>query len=852
MAALLSACGSDGGSTTVSKPAAPSNLTASVSGDSVSLSWDYVSAATSYRVYRGGEAVETISANSFSENGLADGTYFYEVSSVNDVGESASKASVYVEVDTTAPDAPAELTATADGSSVSLAWSLMSRASSYKVYRDGSLLGSVNTNSFSENGLADGTYFYEVSSVNGFGESEDKASVNVNVNTSRPVAPNNLTASVSGSIVSLTWDLVGGAISYEVYRDGVLLDSVNTNSFSESGLSSGSYLYEVSSVNEFGESEDKAEVVVIITEPLYIYQWHLENTGQSAFASNSGTSGEDINHSAALALGVTGEGIRVNVIDKGLELQHPDLQANILAGGSYDYVGGDDDPTNNYESDGDHGTSVAGLIAAVGDNDLGGSGVAPDAWLQGYNWLLSSKTTADYILAHGLDDKLSNTDIFNKSLGASNTNDAHIDSDLLDTLSCLTTGGSFDMGTGSSCSSALRSGSGAIYVKSAGNDFNTESGLADCDALGVTCWNTNMEPEHTYPYQIVVGALNARGKKSSYSTAGSAIWISAPGGEYGRDYSYIDSELSEYGESYTPSNTDDPMWQPAMITTDQAGCDRGYTTRTFTSSGIAVGRTSFHSNGSLNGNCEYTSTFNGTSSAAPVLSGVIALMLEANPDLSWRDVKHILANSARQVDSNLAALEVPATACVSDDYGYSCPTHEFSSYITLTVRDAWITNAAGYKYHNWYGFGAVNAGAAVAMAQSYSSPLGAWNKNSYSQSISASIPDATGDAATIDITVSGDLTIEAIQLDLSITHAEIGYLAIVLYSPSLTRSVLLTPYNQYGFDDNFSSTLLSNAFYGENSNGNWTLEVYDMYEYYENYENISGTLDGVTLSIYGH
>src|SRR5262249_54532457 len=40
--------------------------------------------------------------------------------------------------------------------------------------------------------------------------------------------------------------------------------------------------------------------------------------------------------------------------------------------------------------------------------------------------------------------------------------------------------------------------------------------------------------------------------------------------------------------------------------------------------------------------------FNGTSASAPIVSGVIALMLEANPDLSWRDVQEILVRSARQ------------------------------------------------------------------------------------------------------------------------------------------------------------------------------------------------------------
>ena len=162
------------------------------------------------------------------------------------------------------------------------------------------------------------------------------------------------------------------------------------------------------------------------------------------------------------------------------------------------------------------------------------------------------------------------------------------------------------------------------------------------------------------------------------------------------------------------------------------------------------------------------------------------------------------------------------------------------------VRDAWITNAAGYKYHNWYGFGAVNAGAAVAMALDYASPLGTWQKKSYQLSPNLAIPDSTGASAIATITVPDALSVEAVQLDLDIDHSCIFELAVVLHSPSGTRSVLLTPYNQFNCDEDFSSTLLSNAFYGESAVGDWTVEIYDIWE------TSAGTLDDVSLNIYGH
>ena len=76
-------------------------------------------------------------------------------------------------------------------------------------------------------------------------------------------------------------------------------------------------------------------------------------------------------------------------------------------------------------------------------------------------------------------------------------------------------------------------------MKSAGNGFR-DFGTASCgaaQAIGVSCQNASMDGKNALPYNLVVGALNARGKRSSYSSAGSAIWVAAPGGEYGHNES---------------------------------------------------------------------------------------------------------------------------------------------------------------------------------------------------------------------------------------------------------------------------------------------------------------------------
>ena len=97
----------------------------------------------------------------------------------------------------------------------------------------------------------------------------------------------------------------------------------------------------------------------------------------------------------------------------------------------------------------------------------------------------------------------------------------------------------------------------------------------------------------------------------------------------------------------------------------------------------------------LNPDCNYNSHFNGTSAAAPTVSGVVALMLEANPDLTWRDVKHILVNTSAKIDATR------------------------STTVDGVTQYSWVQNAAGHEHHNWYGFGKVDASAAVNVAKDF-------------------------------------------------------------------------------------------------------------------------------------
>ena len=134
-------------------------------------------------------------------------------------------------------------------------------------------------------------------------------------------------------------------------------------------------------------------------DPLLSEQWNLKNTGQSSYAENSGANGEDLQMGDVLNDGPTGAGVRVAVVDSGLEICHPDLKANIEEGASFNFnvrlqrSGGDPSLVNgmessdpfNFNATGDHGSSVAGIIAADANNGIGIRGVAPSApppWIQ--------------------------------------------------------------------------------------------------------------------------------------------------------------------------------------------------------------------------------------------------------------------------------------------------------------------------------------------------------------------------------------------------------------------------------------------------------------------------------------
>jgi subtilisin-like proprotein convertase family protein len=217
---------------------------------------------------------------------------------------------------------------------------------------------------------------------------------------------------------------------------------------------------------------------------------------------------------------------------------------------------------------------------------------------------------------------------------------------------------------------------------------------------------------------------------------------------------------------------------------------------------------------------KYRSDFTGTSASTPMVSGVVALMLAANPELTWRDVRIILASTARQND--FPAREAPA------------PDPEW-------------TTQFGLHFSHKYGFGVANAEAAVQAARSWKTVGGSSSLlkcGPYAETVSAAVPDPAGAGVTpvpvtspINVPACAIGKIEFVEVRFTGSHALTGEWQIRLRSPhglvseladarpctQASRTVSCGTYSDYPFgsvrhmDEPVNSAGASN----------WTLEVAD-------------------------
>jgi subtilisin-like proprotein convertase family protein/subtilisin family serine protease len=293
-----------------------------------------------------------------------------------------------------------------------------------------------------------------------------------------------------------------------------------------------------------------------------------------------------------------------------------------------------------------------------------------------------------------------------------------------------------------------RNSLGTVVVQSAGNGYHYGD-------------DTNLHSFQNSRYIITVGAVDYSGASSYFSTTGASILVAAPGGAGDSDYASI-------------------------LTTDRSG---------------AAGRSPT--------NFSYV---DGTSFAAPIVSGVVALMLEANPHLGYRDVQQILAYTAQQ----------------SGDVS------------TWTANGAHDWNGGGLLYGDAVqatGFGVVDAAAATRLAATWdSAPRTSANvlDVTASAAVNQAIPDNDQKGVLSQIAIGSDMTVERVDVTVNITHPFIGDLEIALMSPSGTISYLMYRPSQGALSAVGSSqhdvhfTFDTVLDWGESAKGTWSLGVRDL------------------------
>jgi subtilisin family serine protease len=145
-----------------------------------------------------------------------------------------------------------------------------------------------------------------------------------------------------------------------------------------------------------------------------------------------------------------------------------------------------------------------------------------------------------------------------------------------------------------------------------------------------------------------------------------------------------------------------------------------------------------------------TSDFGGTSAATPIVSGVISLMLSANPNLGWKDVQYILMTTAIKVDAG---------------------------------DSDWTTNGAGREVSHKYGYGLVDANAAVLASQLYTNYLNVSINRIYSPVVrdGGSIPETGPISSSLTLSGFSTVTAQQIQVVFSSNHPFGTGIVVVFY-----------------------------------------------------------------------
>ncbi len=519
------------------------------------------------------------------------------------------------------------------------------------------------------------------------------------------------------------------------------------------------------------------------TDPSYLQQWHLHTRfSHSDFdpraSSRCEAAWQLLNHfgSADVVVGLT---------DDGCKLDHPDFDSRGKFA-AWGYFRGtrlitntdvDARPSEMYKPGANHGTSCAGVIAGEVDAVLT-VGAAPGCRLLPIQWESSGPSLfiSDSKLLTALNFVANKVDILSNSWGSVPDN-TWIPPVVNRITELARTGG--------------RRGRGIVFLWAAGNENCPIQHTAAVDVPYTHGWEimsdgsavwVGVETARAFQNNLVgipglmhVAALASNAQRSHYSNYGTGLSICAP---------------TSNGHKYFRLTV----------------TGLGITTTTGSAGGV-------------------TERFGGTSSATPLVAGIAALLISANPELTALEVVSILEQTASK-DLNFEGY--PRTPPANFDPN---PTWDVSPIAPFDQGDFTNTGDPDGTWSPWFGHGRVDA--ANAIAEALRRGAGPAQQTFRQASAPAlSIPDNNPAGVRDTINFSELAAISSIKALVDITHPFIGDLRLTLTAPSGT-SVVLHNRNGGGADNirrtyDLASTPGLSALVGQSMQGDWTLHVQDL------------------------
>ncbi|KAJ7398679.1 Neuroendocrine convertase 2 [Pitangus sulphuratus] len=502
---------------------------------------------------------------------------------------------------------------------------------------------------------------------------------------------------------------------------------------------------------------DINDIDINMNDPLFTKQWYLINTGQA-----DGTPGLDLNVAEAWELGYTGKGVTIGIMDDGIDYLHPDLASNYNAKASYDFSSNDPYPYPRYTDDwfNSCGCCVNSPEYVVN---------AQDPFLLRYVLnlalnLASFQQEKDWSSSHG-------TRCAGEVSAAANNN---------------------------ICGVGVAYNSKVAGIRMLDQPFMTDiieassiSHMPQVIDIYSASWGpTDNGKTVDGPRELTLQAMADGVNKGRGGKGSIYVWASGDGG------SYDDCNCDGYASS---------MWTISINSAINDGRTALYdeSCSSTLASTFSNGRKRNPEAGvattDLYGNC--TLRHSGTSAAAPEAAGVFALALEANLDLTWRDMQHLTVLTSKR---NQLHDEV----------------------------HRWRRNGVGLEFNHLFGYGVLDAGAMVKMAKDWKTVPERFH------CVGGSIqePEKIPPSGKLVLTLTTDACegkenfvryLEHVQAVITVNSTRRGDLNINMTSPMGTKSILLSRRprdddSKVGFD---KWPFMTTHTWGEDPRGTWALEI---------------------------